>query len=374
MAGETADKIIYDAVKIGDVATLKQVFQQDPYLVHEVSFAHSRNLLHIAAIHGQTAIVEEVLRIDPRLARSSDSHKSSPLHIAVEEGELEITKGLLSAAPEMRWWRDDQGMNPVHVAAVKGHVMILEELLRLDLNPARERVHRGQTVLHLCVKHCQIQTLKVLVEKLGDLVCAKDDDGEAILHLVVRSNQLEIIQYLAESNKIMNLATNSMGKTALDILRESFRDTSTYLEMYKILDPLSFESISEGIPKMTDLAMVVAILIAAMAFQAAVSPPGGVWQEDTPSHSAGRAVMATTHPSIYRHFIGATSTAFISSIITILLISIGEPQEFFYMATATYSMWVAIASIGVSFGVSLIITNPMETKWLVSSLEKERRA
>ncbi|XP_042014950.1 ankyrin repeat-containing protein BDA1-like isoform X2 [Salvia splendens] len=174
------------------------------------------------------SLVEEVLERNPRLAPSSDSQNSSPLHIAVDEGDLEITKRLMSVAPKMCWWRDDQGMNPIHVAAVKGHVLILEELLRPDLFPARETVHGRQTVLHLCVKQFQFETLKVLVEKLGDLVCEKDGNGETLLHLAVRSNQLKIVEHLVESRKIKSLATYSSGKTALDILRESFHDTNTF--------------------------------------------------------------------------------------------------------------------------------------------------
>ena len=193
MVSEEVEKKLYKAASKGDVKTLVQLLGEDPYLVHEFSFPCSRNLLHIAAMHGQTGVVEEVLERNPRLARSSDSRSSSPLHIAVDEGDLEITKRLMSVAPEMCWWRDNQGMNPIHVAAVKGRVLILEELLRPDLFPAaRETVHGGQTVLHLCVKHFQFETLKVLVEKLVDLVYAKDGDGETLLHLAVRSNQLKV--------------------------------------------------------------------------------------------------------------------------------------------------------------------------------------
>lgn len=44
--------------------------------------------------------------------------------------------------------------------------------------------------------------------------------------------------------------------------------------------------------------MVVMTLITTMAFQAAINPPGGVWQEDTPSHKVGEAVIACPHPKI----------------------------------------------------------------------------
>lgn len=84
-------------------------------------------------MHGHTAIVEEVLKLNPRLARISDSQKSSPLHIAVEEGQAEICQKLLVVALEACWWRDCHDMNPLHIAAMKGHVEIMEHLLEESL-------------------------------------------------------------------------------------------------------------------------------------------------------------------------------------------------------------------------------------------------
>lgn len=194
MVEEAAKKKLYDAATKGEAATLQTLLKYpDPYLLDEVSFARSRNLLHVATASGQASIVEEVLKANPQLARDEDSKKSSPLHIAAAKGHVEIARKLLSAAPDMCWSRDSQGMNPVHIAAANGHIGILEEMLLLDLLPAMERVQRGQTVLHLCVKRRQLPALIVLVEKMeGDIVCAKDDDGETILHLAVRCHQLEV--------------------------------------------------------------------------------------------------------------------------------------------------------------------------------------
>ncbi|XP_057775522.1 ankyrin repeat-containing protein At2g01680-like [Salvia miltiorrhiza] len=156
---------LYDAVYKGDVTKFHKLVEQDPYLVETASFSCSRNVLHIATMRGQTAMVEEVLNMNPWLARSLDSQQSSPLHIAAAEGRFEISRKLLVA-----------------------RLSRYEPESRL---PAMERVGRGQTVLHLCVKHGKLETLKVLVGKLWELVEAVDEDGETLLHLAVRSTQLE---------------------------------------------------------------------------------------------------------------------------------------------------------------------------------------
>ncbi|XP_047961384.1 ankyrin repeat-containing protein NPR4-like [Salvia hispanica] len=354
---------LYDAASKGDVTKFKQLLQQDPYLVERVSYPCSRNLLHVATLRGQVAIIEEVLKINPGLARISDSQKSSPLHIAVEEGNLEITKRLLSVAPEMCWWRDEQGLNPVQIAAVKGHVEILEKLLEEDPLPVMERGHRGQTVLHLCVKHRQLRALKFLVDKLGDLVYAKDDDGETLLHWAARTKQVEMVKYLVESNKVEKESKNSMGRTAVGILKESHDDSEGIISIiappkamsWKKTNPILLEYLS----KKREQTMVVMTLIATMAFQAAVSPPGGVWQDDTSSHRAGEAVIATTHPKIYKHLVRANTTAFVSSLITIFLVAVPFPigRGALFVFT-TYVMRVSMAAISVSYGGSVLVSAP----------------
>ncbi|XP_047942827.1 ankyrin repeat-containing protein BDA1-like [Salvia hispanica] len=242
-----------------NVATFQILVQQDPFLVDHVSFPRSRSLLHFAA----------------------------------ENGRVEIARELLSVAPEMRWWQDDQGMNPVHIAAIRGHVEILKLLLQLDLYPAMERLNRGQTVMHLCVKHRQLETLECLVEEMSDLVNVKDDDGDTRLHLAVRCDQVEMVKYLVDDYKVENLTENSMGKTQLDILRGNSQHTTKPSEIERLL-LLAYDPIPNTYREMTDMTMVVVGLIAT-AFSAAVNPPGGVWQDDTSSHRAAKAIMASSH-------------------------------------------------------------------------------
>ncbi|XP_047939982.1 ankyrin repeat-containing protein At5g02620-like [Salvia hispanica] len=292
MVSISPKKKLYDAATTGDTTAFQTLVQQDPSLVDQVSFARSRNLLHIAAA----------------------------------SGHVEIARMLLTVGPdEMCWWVDDRGMNPVHIAAMKGHVEILKVLLENDLSPAMERLHRGQTVLHLCVKHRQLETLKFLVEKMSDLANVKDDDGEKAFNLAVRCNRDEMIQYLMDKNTVEKSIINDI----------------------------------------TDMTMVVVGLIAAMAFQAAVSPPGGLWQDDTSSHKAGKAVMGSTHPKLYNLFSRANTTAFISSLLVIFLVALrAQTHALFFVIVIWYATFVSMASIGMSYGASLYMTNPMETQTL----------
>lgn len=124
----------------------------------------------------------------------------------------------------------------------------------------------------------------------------------------------------------------------------------------------------EFLRKMSDVIMVVVVLIATMAFQAAVSPPGGVWQDHSSTHRAGEAVIASTNPELYKNFVRANMVAFVSSLITIFLLTTGLPSGHpFLMAAVMYTMWVSLASIGVSYGASVMVITPnLETLSLAS--------
>ncbi|KAG8384577.1 hypothetical protein BUALT_Bualt04G0132300 [Buddleja alternifolia] len=378
-----AEKRLYNAAASGDTKSLQELLEEDPFLLDRVSFTcPNKTPLHVATMKCHRVFVQEILNQNPQLAEGLDSLQSSALHLASAKGYVGILKKLLSAAPDMCLSRDCQGRNPIHIAAMKGHCEVLAELVRTAPLAAREKVEHGQTVLHLCVKHGQLEALKILVPNLNELLDAKDDDSDMILHMAVRDKQTEIIQYLVGSTNIYVNSKNSKGQTAMDILDQNPTDSKNS-EIKEILRPKlcnSNNTQSQPVNWLTqkrDTIMVVAVLIATMAFQACVSPPGGVWQENSTrdphvnQYWAGEAVIAHSHPNAYKNFMFTNSMAFFSSVCIILLLISGLPfRHRLVMWILMVIMWLSVTSLSATYSISIVMVTPKKhMKSLVYVLE-----
>ncbi|CAI9118344.1 OLC1v1019903C1 [Oldenlandia corymbosa var. corymbosa] len=304
--------------------------------------------------------------------------------------------------------RDRDGRNPLHLAAISGKLNILNLINHHIwlMQAAREKAaEEGGNILHLCVKYNQLVALKFLLQIFGtdlEFVSAKNDDGMTILHLAMHYNQnqarRQIIIYLIENTpEIINIK-NADGKTILDIflgmaklksyqfarlrkderllhelersggiaasLLKSQASTGNHMSISRVLNNLR-----ETLEKSINAIMVLASLTATMAFQAMVSPPGGVWQDDLSEgpnpHRAGQSVFAQTEPKYYRQLLAYNTISFALSLSTILILLYSELaiNSLYMLIVLSSSITCSVVSISVAYGLSLATIVPESVRW-----------
>ncbi|KAF8406848.1 hypothetical protein HHK36_005969 [Tetracentron sinense] len=405
------EKKLHEAAMKGSVTSLLELLQEDPLLLDRIIAACITDTpLHIAAMLGHVDFAKEILSRRPELASESDSNGSSPLHLASAKGYEVLVKELLLIDPEICISRDQDGRTPLHIAAIKGRLAILSELIRAKPETTRVLTDQGETILHLCVKHNRLASLKLLVGSIQNdkLLNWKDQDGNTILHLAVARKQIETIQFLLTTTRVEVNFLNANGSTVLDVLRQSSRDLRDMeieesLRGARALRAKDMHSVSRNyvqtqVPHMkqplasqksslklqvktpkhkhTDwlgrkrsALMVVASLIATVAFQAGLAPPGGVWQDELTQdaisnstekpHHVGMSVMAYNIPAAYGQFMIFNTVAFLASLSIILLLVSGLPlKRRRWMWIQMVIMWIAITAQALTYFISLIHMTP----------------
>ncbi|KAM6541874.1 hypothetical protein CsatB_006321 [Cannabis sativa] len=411
-----SSSLLYRAAREGKVATLRELLQQDtlildrPFLINNNSF--SETPLHVAAMLGHVDFVKEIISHKPELAKELDMWHSTPLHLAVANDHLETVKLLLSIIDHellcVAW--DEEGRNPLHLAAMRGRLDVLRELLKVAPEAAQVNLkgRSSGTILHICVRHNQFEAMKLLVDVIDDyqFVNAKDNYGMTVLHLAVANKQIETVKYLLTNSKIEVNAVNSNMFTALDILAQSQRSEKDFdivesLRSYgasrTIDQPLSIkrpiiqaakaslkiphdhvhqirknqEDNSKGtsnpeyywLAKKRESLMIVASLIATMAFQAGISPPGGLWEDNGSEnipHSAGESIISyygNIYP--YHAYLVTNTIGFAGSLSIILLLVTGLPFcRKFLMWILTIILWVTVTAMTITYLIAIVVTAP----------------
>ncbi|MED6109982.1 hypothetical protein PIB30_038696 [Stylosanthes scabra] len=350
--------------------------------------------LHTAAVLGDLQLCEILLSKEPSLATQVDSEQGhSPLHLASAEGHTKVVKALLMANSDTCLIQDKHGNLPLHLAASRGQIGAIEELIRFKPCSVWEMVDDG-SVLHLCVRFNHLEAFKFIVESVHGakhLLYAIDKDGNTLLHLAVSLRQIKMIRYLLLLPEIRTAAKamNRKGLTALEVLDHCPRDfisftieqilvefgiqrlrdiailiipqhqqeeaspqlsSTTHQEQEESHEELSSEwrkwenfynkylqYQGNWIEETRGTLMVVATVIATMTFQSTLSPPGGVWQENTRNGGnscksygvceAGTAVVGYAWSEDYLRFMFFNTISFFASLCVVLILITGFPLK-----------------------------------------------
>ncbi|KAG9147662.1 hypothetical protein Leryth_015732, partial [Lithospermum erythrorhizon] len=255
-----------------------------------------------------------------------DSRRSSTLSFGIK-GACKSVKILLLSFPEMCLAVDGDGNNPSHLAAMKGRVDVLKELLR---------------------------ALKFLIEFLKN---------EELVDTVMMTSMCTplrfltgIIQYLIANNQIDRLQIVHVHSLQLSSTQRSQQTSSsaTVLNNNQDLSANNKYDKTYWLEKQRNSIMVVASLIAAMAFQAGISPRGSFWQDDSDTHKAGNPIWKDKEPNSYNVFLISNTICFLSSLSIIVFLISGLPLTHnLVMWILTLVMWISISATTVTYGVSV---------------------
>nr|XP_048324558.1 ankyrin repeat-containing protein BDA1-like [Ziziphus jujuba var. spinosa] len=366
---------LYKASSEGCVATLNSLMEEDPLTLSKLSVnPFGETPLHISAMLGHLNFTKQLLSHNPKgpkLAEELDFHKLSPLHLASAEGHTETVQALIEANKGMCFVRDEDGKIPLHYAAMRGRLEVIQLLIGAEPNSILENLNEGETILHLCVQFNQLEALQMLVGSVkenNEFLNSKDQKcGNTILHLAVMLKQIETIKYLVSIPEMIrgaNSIFNKSGYTAFGMIEHLPKDFKC-VEILNIIqdvqkhdNPELFSSCwkywwrkfinhlktydVDWIKDRSGALMIVATVIATMTFQAALNPPGGVWQQNTNttelSHGfdcgkedrclAGTAVLPNLHRDEFIRFLAYDTTAFLASLTVIFLLISGFPVKF----------------------------------------------
>ncbi|XP_077226972.1 uncharacterized protein LOC143860285 [Tasmannia lanceolata] len=318
--------------------------------------------LHVAASHGFTAIVQEILKIEPKLALRKDERGFSPLHFASRKGHLETTRELLTANTDLCFLKDNNGRTPLHLAAISGQVNVINEIVSASPESALMQTQLGETVLHLSVMHNQYEAVNCLMVKLCiiNLINLPDINGNTALHQAAIGKLSDITKLLLSQNKADVKAVNKNGLTVLDILKEGPTDAED-TEIIQMLNPPKHDnnsvslqpsdnkldnnsvrlqpsdesqsgnsssklgSLTNDISGRQIIYMAVAMLIATVTFQAGLNPPPCQDWTGNPMTNSIKAIHSEVDncnwdQASYKYFMASNTMGFFLSTNLIILI------------------------------------------------------
>ncbi|KAL4601347.1 hypothetical protein ACB092_11G266400 [Castanea dentata] len=200
---------------------------------------------------------------------------NTPLHIVASAGNIQFAMEMIFLKPSFARKLNQNGFSPIHIALQNGHI----ELVRREcLTPLHYVVESGE----------HLDLLKEFLSFCPDSIIDKDNEGNTVLNIAISKNQTKGDEFVDVNHK--NLEDNSEIRVMLrhDKAKpaSSLSTFNSHPNNQRLLDyPRHFVYVSTDIVRKSleerrSMLLVVTILLATLSYQAVLTPPGGLWQDN----------------------------------------------------------------------------------------------
>ncbi|XP_062146087.1 ankyrin repeat-containing protein BDA1-like [Alnus glutinosa] len=379
------DGSLRDAAQKGSIDALYALIQSDAKVldrIDEIPFVATP--LHTAASAGHTLFALEIMRLKPSFARKLNQNGFTPMHLALQNNHTQLMLQLLDVDDDLVRVQGREVVTPLHYVAQIGNLEVLVKFLKACPKSIEDITIRRETVLHIALKYDMFDAFRLLLGWLQrawfrdvsqwekKLLNWQDEKGNTVLHIAASKNQTEIVRLLLKFSTVDINIKNSSDCKALDMLQlggchpqiNSARRLIRRLRLLvfpsaAIADAKYFKAPVSNEEKlyimflrlttkvtndMRNVLLVVAALLFTVSFQAAISPPGGVWGEDKNLNDnstendqyAGKAIMGSP---LFQLLGGLNATSFFVTAFTIfLLLPSGFGTQLFSLPLYTLSL------------------------------------
>ncbi|KAL3742354.1 hypothetical protein ACJRO7_017774 [Eucalyptus globulus] len=371
---EARESRLQRAIARDDVDELYDLIMEEPELLDRVSkHPFPDTLLHIAAAAGKSDVAMEIAILRPSLAGQLTLNGYSPMHLALQHENYQTVRALMALNPELIRVRGRHGLTPLHYITTKeGEVEseLLAEFLYACQSSIEDLMNQSETAIHIARVH------------LTEILNWKDHNGNIVLHIAVYKKQAELIKPLIRY--VNRNARNFQKKRALDIFEENHMGNQDVeillprasrpfaplsLSMFLSRELTTIEKFSWLMSlqddAVRDMILVVSTLIATATYQAALSPPGGYWQDPSSKlqansssielgkpHQAGNIILSGLNLYLFTILNATAFLASIGAIWATIIPLVRGPRLHITMVC------VALVILGLAYLVSLLVEFP----------------
>ncbi|KAM5547292.1 ankyrin repeat-containing protein ITN1-like [Rosa sericea] len=411
LASSLSETPLHIASMLGHLDLVKALLSRNPEFATELD-SRGSTPLHLAAAKGHVEVVRELIWADSAACLVRNQDGRTALHVAAVKGRVEVVGELVRSRTESTRALTDRGESVMHLCVGSNRLeglRVLVECIGKDDQLVNLKDGNGNTILHIAVAKKQVEIIKFLLTSTAVNVNALDVNGSTALDILLQSprdlKDMEIEDSLREvgaqrakdmrsiehewvpkkepqitrrvASVVSSNGERSMTRRATSVVstsgeRQTTRRLGSTVSSKKESEsnkPEVNQKPTEWLGRKRDSLMVVASLLATVAFQAAIVPPGGVWQDDRQvdengnpvenPHSVGTSIMASNNRKEYGIFMIFNTIAFLSSLSIILLLVSGLPiKKRRWMWIQMIIMWIAITTQVATYFLSLRHMSP----------------